>query len=646
MRLGTKRGGRPDRATWLLLLCLVFAVLAPTACVLWFMNQAARSQAESARRSMTEAYRAQLRLLRDRIDSYWKSRAAAIAEDSGAGTAAEFARIVSSGLCDSLVLLDNHGVVTYPVAVPPAPTGDPRAENPDWRAAQALEPGRPLEAASAWGRIVDSETDPSAAARAAQAQIRCLLRSGRAETAIRMIQQRFAAGTAARGLDLQRRLIAADEQLLALRLMKPSDARYLPTIRRLAALLNDYGGAPIPSAQRLFLMDELRAAAPAQAVLPTHDAESLAAQFLEAEPPRAAGPAFEPAREPGLWNLAVGNGRAIALYRTETVLRAISGLLDDGTAKSVKFVAIQPGGPSAEEAIAAGPMLPGWQLSFSPLDAGVLDEAARRRRAAYLWVGFLAVAAMAVAGLIVVQAFRRQWRLARLKTDMVAAVSHELKTPLASMRLLVDALLEDEELEAKKARDYLELIAGENLRLSRLIENFLTFSRIERHRQSFEFGETRPEDVVRASVHAMRERLQPPGCHLEIDIAVDLPVLRGDQDALVTALLNLLDNAHKYTPSDRRIRLAAYREAGNVVFAVKDNGIGIAPRDQKRIFRRFYQVDRRLARETGGCGLGLSIVEFIVRAHGGAVLVESKPGAGSTFRIVMPFGGKAKAARA
>ena len=610
------------------------------------MNEAARSQAESARQSVTEAYRAQLRLLRDHIDSYWKSRADAIAEDSGAGTAPEFTRIVTSGLCDSLVLLDNNGVVTYPVTVPPVPALDPRVQNPDWRAAQALEAGRPLEAASAWGRIADSETDPSAAARAAQAQIRCLVRSGRAETAIRMIQQRFATGTAARGLDLQRRLIAADEQLLALRLMKPSDAQYLPAIRRLAALLNDYRDAPIPSAQRLFLMDELRAAAPGQAVLPTNDAESLAAQFLEGEPPRAAGPTLQPARVPGLWKLAVGNGRAIALYRTETVFRAISGLLNDGTAKSVKFVAIQPGRPSAEEAIAAGPMLPGWQLSFSLLDARVFDEAARRRTAAYLWVGFLAVAAMAVAGLIVAQAFRRQWRLARLKTDLLAAVSHELKTPLASMRLLVDALLEENKFEPEKTRDYLELIAGENRRLSRLIGNFLTFSRIERNRQKFEFTETRPEDVVRAAVHAMRERLQAPACHLEIDVADGLPVLRADQDALVTVLLNLLDNAHKYTPTDRRILLQAYREGNNVVFAVKDNGIGIAPREQKRIFRRFYQVDRRLARETGGCGLGLSIVDFIVRAHGGAVRVESKPGAGSTFRVLTPFGVEPKAASA
>jgi two-component system phosphate regulon sensor histidine kinase PhoR len=108
----------------------------------------------------------------------------------------------------------------------------------------------------------------------------------------------------------------------------------------------------------------------------------------------------------------------------------------------------------------------------------------------------------------------------------------------------------------------------------------------------------------------------------------------------------VLDNAYKYTPRDRRIVVRAYREGSNVVFVVKDNGIGIAPREQRRIFRRFYQVDRRLARETGGCGLGLSIVDFIVRAHGGEVRVESQPGAGSTFRVLTPLGVEPKAASA
>jgi len=204
------------------------------------------------------------------------------------------------------------------------------------------------------------------------------------------------------------------------------------------------------------------------------------------------------------------------------------------------------------------------------------------------------------------------------------------------MRLLVDALLRDAQLDPLKTREYLELIAGENLRLTRLIENFLTFSRIERNRQKFQFAETNPSDVVSSAVRVMRDRVQASACHLEVEVSDSLPSIQADEDALVAALLNLLDNAHKYTPGDKQISVRAYRDDGHLILAVKDNGIGIPAREQKRIFRSFYQVDRRLARETGGCGLGLSIVDFIVRAHGGAVEVNSRTGAGSTFSIVLP----------
>jgi signal transduction histidine kinase len=243
---------------------------------------------------------------------------------------------------------------------------------------------------------------------------------------------------------------------------------------------------------------------------------------------------------------------------------------------------------------------------------------------------------MALTGLLAGQSIRRQARLARLKTDLVATVSHELKTPLASMRLLVETLLEDGFQDEKAAREYLEMIAGENLRLSRLIENFLTFSRMERNRRKFDFAKTTAEEVIQPAMLAMRERLRGPERRIEVEVSPGLPPLWADRDALVTVLLNLLDNAYKYTGREKRISLRASCQDGHVIFAVTDNGIGIAPRERKRIFRRFYQVDRRLARETGGCGLGLSIVDFIVRAHGGEVNVESRPGAGSTFRVSLP----------
>jgi len=493
-------------------------------------------------------------------------------------------------------------------------------------------------------KLAESEQDPQLAALAAQGQIRCLVQSRAKETALAAIRRRFGGSRPSPAMDIHGRLIAADEQLLALHLLRRGDGQFARTAQRLAGWLNDYQ-VSMPSAQRLFLMDELRALAPDAAAFPTWSAERLAAQFVESEPPRPGNPALESCRLPNLWRLASPDRRVMALYSGESVVAATASVLAEQNRQAGARFAVSPPGdeegrpggpPHYGESIAAGPMLPGWQVSFSLLNAQPFDEAARRRRDAYLWAGYLAVAAMALTGLLAGQSIRRQARLARLKTDLVATVSHELKTPLASMRLLVETLLEDGFQDEKTAREYLEMIAGENLRLSRLIEDFLTFSRMERNRRKFDFAKTTAEEVIQPAMLAMRERLRGPERRIEVEVSPGLPPLWADRDALVTVLLNLLDNAYKYTGREKRISLRASCQDGHVIFAVTDNGIGIAPRERDRIFRRFYQVDRRLARETGGCGLGLSIVDFIVRAHGGEVNVESRPGAGSTFRVSLP----------
>jgi signal transduction histidine kinase len=623
-----------DRSAWLALVFVLLGVVVPTACVLWFMNEAARGQARAAKQSVTEAYRGQLRFVRDRIDAYWESRANALEQSAGAGSPADFARNVKADSADSFIYLKRDGSIAYPQPTTAGVT-EPAADRRDWRAAQELDQRRNrLAAIGAWTAIAKSENDPSIAARAAQAEIRWLVPEK--EAAIRAIAEYFGAGRIARGTDLQGRLIAADEQLLALHLMQPRDSRRANVMRRLSTMLNDYDNTAMPAAQRLFLMDEVRALSP-NAVFPTYNAERLAAQFVEAEV-HASGAGLQSTPVPDLWKLTAKSGRVIALYRTETVVAALRTVLDGNGSKSVKFTAVAPGAGSTGEAIAAGAMLPGWQLSMSIVDTRMMEEAARTRTATYLWVGYLVIGAMVVTGLIAGQSFRKQVRLARLKTDLVGAVSHELKTPLASMRLLVDSLLEDPVFDPKKTREYLQLIAGENLRLSRLVENFLTFSRIERNRQRLEFQEIEPANVVESVSGIVRERFQGSGCEFSVDVETALPPIHADPDALLSALLNLLDNAYKYTPSDKRIRLRAYGQSGQVVFAVEDNGMGIAAREQKKIFRRFYQVDRRLARESGGVGLGLSIVDSIVRAHGGSVRVTSQLGSGSTFRLCLPCG--------
>lgn len=600
-----------DRTAWLLLLFVVLGVLAPAAAVVWFMNAAARSQAEIARQHVADAWRGQLRQIRDRVDAGWKSRVAAL--DGAANLPAALA---ASG-----------AVAVVSLEAAPAEPFDETLARSDWFAVRLLERRQEwAQAATAYASLVRSERKTVFAARAAEAQVRCLARGGDREAALAAIQRYFAAGRFARAVDLDGRSIAASELLLATQLLPAGDRRRPPIVRRLAAMLEDYTAPTLPSAQRLFLMQELRAAAPDLPPFATYAAERRAAEYREAERPVAGGATLEPAGPPHLWKLTSADRRAIGLYGTAQVAE-ITRTLFDGCCR-----VIPPGDPIPSDLSAPSAMLRGWTIAAESWPA-TLDDAARRRTAAYLWTGYLVLAALVLAGLVAGQAFHRHLRLTRLKTDLVAAVSHELKTPLASMRLLVDTLLAEPP-DPVRTRDYLELISGENLRLTRLIDNFLTFSRIERNRQSFEFRPTAPAHVVETALGAMRERLRPE--EIQVAVALDLPRIRADEDAITTVLLNLLDNACKYTRGEKHIVLRAWHAGGRVGFAVEDNGIGIAPRDLKRIFRRFYQVDRSLARAAGGCGLGLSIVDFIVRAHGGEVSVKSAPGQGSTFTVLLP----------
>ncbi len=447
---------------WLALAFLALGVVVPTVCILWFMNEAARAQSEAATQSVAEAWRGQLSLLGDRLDGYWVNRLAAIDQSAGDRRAPDFARAVKAGLADSVVF--QH----YPA-------------------------------------LTENATADTGAL-AAQQRIRALLRTDKA-AALRAIEQDFVSGgrfTAA--TDSDGRLIAADEQLLLLHLTPPGDPSRASIVRRLVTLLNNYDHRAMPAAQRLFLMDEVRAIAPATQ-FPTLEAERLAAQFMEDGDPRPASTGLQPTRIPDVWQLTARPLRLVALYRTATVLAAARAILDDGN-KGVNFHLTPPNVRTLAESIPAGPMLSGWQLSLTVVDPKLMDQAARSRTASYLWAGYLVIALMAVTGLAAGQSFRRQMRLARLKTDLVAAVSHELKTPLSSMRLLVDSLLADDELDSKKTRDYLQLMSSENTRLTRLVENFLTFARIERNRQRFEFHPVDPAEVAQSAAGIVRERVE------------------------------------------------------------------------------------------------------------------------------------------
>jgi len=263
-----------------------------------------------------------------------------------------------------------------------------------------------------------------------------------------------------------------------------------------------------------------------------------------------------------------------------------------------------------------------------------LDQSIAEQRQFLYWSGGLTtVAALLIAGTAVL-ALSRQLTLSELKNTSVATVAHELRTPLASMRMLVDTLREGRVRSEDQRREYLDLIAAENERLSRLAENFLTFSRLERGTQMLQFEPVAPSELAARATSPLKARLD--AARFTLEVPEDLPAVRADLDACSQVFTNLLENALKYTGDEKRIALRAAAEGKGVTFRVEDNGVGISAEQKRAIFRPFYQVDQRLSRTREGCGLGLAIVRRIVEAHQGEIDLASEPGKGSVFSVKIP----------
>jgi signal transduction histidine kinase len=437
------------------------------------------------------------------------------------------------------------------------------------------------------------------------------------------------------------RNVAANAELFALEsVTDKATPQFSESVARLRDRVNDYTTETLPSAQRRFLMHELHRLDPGMA-FPTLGAEELAARYLEANPVFPTETSLRATELREVWSVASPSRQVVALFTTAGLRATLNDMIRDPSLPKGARVSLAAPGEDATTgsplvSAALGPELLGWRVALSLNNRAGFDTAAEERMAPYLAIGSIVISAMVVLAILLGRGVGQQVRLARLKNDLVATVSHELKTPLTAMRAIVETLLETERFDEKTTREYLTLLAAENARLSRLIENFLTFSRLERNKYTFEFARVSPQQIVEGAVAAMGERVHAPRCSLEAHAAANLPSIHGDADALVTALLNLLDNAWKYTGDEKRIVLRTEARNGSVCFAVEDNGIGLSPREQQRVFDRFYQADQRIAREVGGCGLGLSIVQSIVEAHHGVVRVESKPGHGSTFTIEIP----------
>jgi signal transduction histidine kinase len=254
----------------------------------------------------------------------------------------------------------------------------------------------------------------------------------------------------------------------------------------------------------------------------------------------------------------------------------------------------------------------------------------------FLILGVLSV--LMIGGLVLTyRSVNKQVALARLKSDFVSNVSHELRTPLALIRLYAETLELGRITTQEKKHEYYSIIRKESERLTALINNILDFSRIEAGRKEYDFRETDIAELVHNTLDSYRYQIEQQGFALEEYIDPGIPAVRVDREAIARALVNLVNNALKYSDNEKFLGVRLYREKSLLKLEVSDRGIGIERHEQTRIFEKFYRTCDPLVHNTKGSGLGLSLVRHISRAHGGEVEVESIPGRGSKFTLSLPL---------
>ncbi|MDR1508341.1 MAG: HAMP domain-containing histidine kinase [Synergistaceae bacterium] len=313
-------------------------------------------------------------------------------------------------------------------------------------------------------------------------------------------------------------------------------------------------------------------------------------------------------------------------------------VLDETGSPIVKPDAASVVGPDWSRPFVAreiSPVLPRWEVGAWLSDPGALAATARYARIV-IWVQVATLCSVMITGSIVlIRMMSYEMRVASQKTTFVANVSHELKTPLTSIRLYAEILLSGKQNDEERKREYLRTMMSEADRLSHLVDNVLSFSRRGSGNERHEPGKFSLTEVARATLSQLEPNLARSGFTVSFSADGALMV-KGDRESLKQVIMNLLSNAEKYSGNAREIFVGCSCENGRALVSIADRGIGVEPEMKDKIFQEFVRGDDTLSAPCGGSGLGLSIARDIARRHGGDVMYAPRPGGGSVFTLLLP----------
>ena len=329
-----------------------------------------------------------------------------------------------------------------------------------------------------------------------------------------------------------------------------------------------------------------------------------------------------------------GSGYLDSMWRAALQDRQVNGAWVDADGQ----VMLGSLDKSARQAVrtAAAARLP-WTLHVTTADPTAdLSAFAERRR--LLLLGFAVLALVLLAGFyFILRSIDRERAVARLQSEFVSAVTHEFRTPLTSLRQLSEMLSKGRVPTEELRQQSYDILARESERLQRLVESLLDFGRIEARAVQYQFQSLDPKALVHGVVAEFQEHAAAQGYSVELTTAERYEHIRGDREALGLALWNLLDNAVKYSPDSRTVRVEMGSDGNRLAVHVRDRGMGIPASEQKEIFKKFVRGAGSKSANIRGTGIGLAVARHIVEAHDGEIRLESEPGRGSVFTILLPL---------
>jgi signal transduction histidine kinase len=293
------------------------------------------------------------------------------------------------------------------------------------------------------------------------------------------------------------------------------------------------------------------------------------------------------------------------------------------------------GSPRQTVRLASETQLP-WNVHAVTTDPDAVLAPARTRRGILVAVLGLVSALMLTGAYLVGRAGTREMAVSSLQSEFVSSVSHEFRTPLSSLCLLSDLLASGRVASEADRNEYYGVLVRESRRLRRLVEGLLNFGRMEAGAMQYRFETIDPAELVRELSNDFQHEVEASGYRIEVTAGKDTPLVNADRTALGSALWNLLDNAVKYSPACRQVWVDVLQEGGRAAIRVRDCGLGIPVSEQRSIFEKFTRGEAARRGGIRGTGVGLAMVQSIMAAHGGEIRLESDPGRGSTFTLLLP----------